>query len=77
MDKHYEIDNAKQILRQHGYFVDNLWSIEDVQINYECDDETAMKILKEAMGYEATYEQIWSSIETAAEESFKLQNKDQ
>lgn len=36
---------AKDFLRSEGYFVDNLWHVNDVQENFECDDETAQNIL--------------------------------
>jgi hypothetical protein len=36
---------AKQVLRNEGYFVDNLWHVSDVQNNFECTDEQAQDIL--------------------------------
>ena len=36
---------AKQLLRNEGYFVDNLWHVSDVQNNFECTDEQAQDIL--------------------------------
>ena len=32
-----EIEKAKAILREAGYFVDNLWTVQDVQDRYKCD----------------------------------------
>lgn len=40
-----DIAFAKFTLRNEGYFVDNLWHVNDVQENFECDDETAQNIL--------------------------------
>lgn len=37
--------NAKDLLRNEGYFVDNLWHVSDVQENFKCDEETAQNIL--------------------------------
>jgi hypothetical protein len=37
--------NAKDLLREQGYFVDNLWHVSDVQENFKCDEETAQNIL--------------------------------
>ena len=32
-------------LKDRGYFVDNLWHIDDVQYRFECTDEEAMEVL--------------------------------
>lgn len=40
-----DIQYAKDLLRNEGYFVDNLWHVNDVQENFECDEETAQNIL--------------------------------
>ncbi len=39
------IANAKLVLKQAGYFVDNLWHVDDVKDKFECDDESAQKVL--------------------------------
>ena len=39
------IAEAKQVLRNEGYFVDNLWHVSDVQNNFECTDDQAQDIL--------------------------------
>jgi hypothetical protein len=33
-----DIESAKQLLRDNGYFVDNLWQTCYVSINYECSE---------------------------------------
>jgi len=66
--KFTEIQLAKSILRENGYFVDNLWSVEDVQNKFVCDDETAQDVLYRALTNEATYEQIWLAIDYTAED---------
>jgi hypothetical protein len=63
-----EIQSAKAILESHGYFTDNLWSIQDVQSNYLCTAEQAQEILETALTNEATVEQIWFAINDAARE---------
>ena len=63
-----KIEQAKEVLREAGYFVDNLWSIEDVQGNYNCTDEEAQEILNSALTNEATMEQIWFAINFEADE---------
>lgn len=63
-----DVNYAKEILKKGGYFVDNLWHVEDVQSwAYECDEETAQKILNMALTDDYTMEQIWYSIDSACE----------
>ena len=45
MDK---IQEAKAILREAGYFVNNLWHVNDIKDRYECDNATAFEILDNA-----------------------------
>ena len=59
MDK---IEQAKSILRDAGYFVDNLWSVHDVKSIYECDNDAAQEILYDALTNDGTMEQIWFAI---------------
>jgi hypothetical protein len=62
------VENARKVLRDHGYFVDNLWHIQDVQANYmKASDEDAQKILNTALTNEATMEQISLAITDAIE----------
>jgi hypothetical protein len=66
------VENAKKVLRDHGYFVDNLWHIQDVQANYmKASDEEAQKILNIALTNEATMEQISFAITEAIEFYFE------
>lgn len=62
------IQEAKQVLRDNGYFVDNLWRIEDVQDRFKCDDETAHDILNGALTNEYIVEMIFSDIRNQCEE---------
>jgi|688.fasta_scaffold36383_3 hypothetical protein len=62
-----EIEKAKQLLKDNGYFTDNLWHVEDVKGKFNCDDETAQSILKDALENDATMEQIWLAIDIAGE----------
>jgi hypothetical protein len=59
MDK---IEQAKSILRDAGYFVDNLWSVEDVKSIYKCDNDVAQEILNDALTNDGTMGQIWFAI---------------
>jgi hypothetical protein len=62
-----DIENAKQVLKSAGYFVDNLWHNSDVTDMYECSNEDAQKILCEALTSEATMEQVWFDINYQAD----------
>lgn len=62
------IESARQVLRDAGYFTDNLWHVNDVKDRFECeDDETAQEILKLALTNEYTMETINHSIKHLAE----------
>ena len=66
-NKQAEIEQAKAILKQHGYFVDNLWSTQDVTDRYECTEEQAYDVLDKALTNEWVMEQIWFSIDDACD----------
>ena len=62
-----KVEQAKKILKDAGYFVDNLWHIEDVTLKYNCDPDTAQGILGKALTNDATMEQIHMSIDIFAD----------
>ena len=62
------IEQAKQVLKDNGYYVDNLWCVEDVLNNYNCTDDEAQEVLDGALQNHATMEQIWYAIDFHAEE---------
>ena len=63
------IANAKLVLRQAGYFVDNLWHVDDIKLRYNCDDnDQAQDILDSALTNDATMEQIWFAIDMVAQD---------
>tara|TARA_R100000963_G_C4634265_1_gene98687 strand:- start:684 stop:908 length:225 start_codon:yes stop_codon:yes gene_type:complete len=64
-----EIEKAKETLLKSGYQVYNLWSIHDVQDNYDCTDQEAMEVLIQALTNDATMEQIWFAVNFHAEEN--------
>jgi len=68
------VEKAKEVLRREGYFVDNLWHIDDIQYRYNCDDDSqAQEILNAALTNEATMNQIWFAIDMVAQnEGLKL-----
>jgi hypothetical protein len=69
------IANAKLVLKQAGYFVDNLWHINDVQDRHECDDDTAQEVLHMALTHTYIIECILDVIEDKAFEIKQKKNK--
>jgi hypothetical protein len=65
---------AKQMLTDLGFFTAYLWHIEDVQTIFECDDDSAMDVLKKALENDATMEQIWLAIRISGD-SLGLEEK--
>jgi hypothetical protein len=57
------IESAKQILRDHGYYVDNLWHIDDVKQNYNISDDEAYDILNKSMQSTYIMENIFGQID--------------
>jgi hypothetical protein len=57
------IEQAKKVLRDNGYFVDNLWNVSDVQVVFECTDEEAQEVLYNSMTNDYINEQIQLSID--------------
>ena len=64
---------ARELLRKKGYFVDNLWHVDDVLLHHSCSKEVAQDVLKRALTNEATMEQIWMAIDDACE-SLEIQS---
>ena len=52
------IANAKLVLKQAGYYVDNLWHVDDIKINYDCDDDMAQLILNSVLSDGQTIQYI-------------------
>ena len=44
-----ECDAAREVLKKNGYFVDNLWHVDDVKSGFNCDDNKAQEILNEVL----------------------------
>lgn len=62
-----KVEEAKELLRKEGYFIDNLWHVDDVKLRYNCtDNEQAQDILERALTNGATMEQIWFAIDMVA-----------
>ncbi len=52
-------------LKNRGYFVDNLWHIDDVQCRFECTDEKAMAVLRNVF---LNHSHTWEMIDIVADE---------
>tara|TARA_R110000796_G_C14394194_1_gene416785 strand:- start:57 stop:284 length:228 start_codon:yes stop_codon:yes gene_type:complete len=58
-----EIQAAKKLLKNNGYYIDNLWHILDVKNNsFECSNDLAYQILSDAIEQDGIYESINYSI---------------
>jgi hypothetical protein len=67
--EHLTIDDAKKILEKNGYFVANLWHVDDVTAwAYECDEDTAQEILYKALTNEYVMQSVWDAIDYVAED---------
>lgn len=56
------VTKAKALLKSHGYYVENLWRVDDVQAKFVCTDKQAQSVLHYALKNDATMEQIWFAI---------------
>jgi hypothetical protein len=66
---------AKGFLESQGYFVGNLWHVDDVMNDYKCSSEDAQDILYSALTNNATMERIWFAIQYHAENEYNLKRK--
>ena len=71
------VDNARAVLKAAGYFVDNLWHIEDVQATFDCSPIEAMFVLNRALTNSHIVGQIWSAIEIEGDFTAGLTRKEQ
>ena len=70
-------EDLRQELKLRGYQTDNLWHIDDVMQNYDCESEVAMEILELAMNNEWVIENIFKIVDEYAKTDFNLKNKNQ
>ena len=73
--KEVSTQDLRNELELRGYQTDNLWHIEDVMQNYDCESEVAQEVLIKAMNNEATIEQVYLAIDIVADEVFNLKLK--
>lgn len=75
-EKLNDVTTARALLRSKGYFVENLWSVDDVMQNYDCSKDVAYDVLERAMTNEATTEQIFLAIDDTCDDLEIKQLKD-
>ena len=61
--------DLKDELQSRGFFVDNLWTTEDVKSRLNCTEDEAQEVLYDALTNEATMERIWYAIDYHAQEN--------
>jgi predicted molibdopterin-dependent oxidoreductase YjgC len=73
--KEASTQDLRNELELRGYQTNNLWHIEDVTQNYDCESEVAQEVLIKAMNNEATIGQVYLAIDIVADEVFNLKIK--
>jgi hypothetical protein len=68
MQNEQKIKEAMQTLKDAGYFVDNLWSIQDVQNFYNASTEQAQRVLFNVFTNEHMVEYIYQDIVSEAQQ---------
>tara|TARA_R110002012_G_scaffold288132_1_gene480731 strand:+ start:1438 stop:1677 length:240 start_codon:yes stop_codon:yes gene_type:complete len=69
------IQHAKEVLNNEGFNTSNLWQVEDVTQIYDCTDEQAQEVLKQALSSRYIVEKIFEEIDIVCEE-LKLNKKE-
>lgn len=82
MENFQSVENARAYLREQGYFVDNLWHVDDVKSTFfnptdlsnngNIDSDLAMDVLNKTLTNSAVMEAIWESMDIIAEGEFNL-----
>jgi hypothetical protein len=53
-----KVTEALDYLESQGYYIKNLWHIQDVQDKFECTDEEAFEVLDDAVSGDWIMEEI-------------------
>ena len=82
MENFKSVEDARAYLREQGYFVDNLWHVDDVKSTFfnptdlsnngNIDSDLAMDVLNKTLTNSAVMEAIWESMDIIAEGEFNL-----
>ena len=65
----FTTEELKLELERRGYYTSNLWSVQDIQSLFVCNEDDAQEVLESALTNEATMEQIWFSIKMFGEDN--------
>ena len=86
MENFQSVENARAYLREQGYFVDNLWHVDDVKSMYqtkdiegnpqEVSDEVAQEILNDTLTNEWVVSQVRESMDIITTDYYNLILKD-
>jgi hypothetical protein len=71
-----EVDRAKAILKLNGYYVDNIWHIDDVKMLYSCTDGQAYEVLDDVLNQESLFLDVYTSIDQVAKD-MDLKDRDE
>jgi hypothetical protein len=63
-----DVLTSRENLKSHGYFVTNLWHIDDVMDKYYCDKEEAYEVLEKVLLSDYMMVQIWENIDGVAKQ---------
>ena len=66
---------AKKVLKDAGYCIENLLHTSDVTDNYHCTESQASDVLSEALGNQWVHSQMWAVVIDEAER-MEYKNKD-
>jgi muramoyltetrapeptide carboxypeptidase LdcA involved in peptidoglycan recycling len=69
-----DIDKAKKVLEEAGYYVNNLWHVNDVHSRFDCSKDEAMNVLEEALTSDSTFDTIWFNIDYFGQEEGLVKN---
>ena len=61
-------EKALNLLHEEGYYVKNLWGLDDVMIKYNCTEEQAWEVLEKTFENEFINESIFNVIDINAQE---------
>ena len=85
MENFKSVEDARAFLREQGYFVDNLWHVDDVKDTFfnpaelsnngNIDSDLAMDVLYKTLTNGAVMETIWGSMDIIAEGEFNLKKR--
>ena len=74
--KEFSTEQLRNELAERGYQTQNLWHVDDVMQNYECETEDAMEILKDSLNNGWVVEQVFGVIDHYATETYNLKIKE-